>query len=270
MMPDFPLEGKYVAMLAPSFVVEFEYPSIVWQLKDLGFDKVVELTFGAKMINREYHKQLKNSKKLIIASPCPGVTENIKAKFPQYLENLAKIDSPVEATAKICRKIYPGYKTVFISPCNYKKIEAENSRKIDHVIDYGQLRELLKKYNLKKKKKKTNFDSFYNNYTKIFPISGGLGKTAHLKGIIKEDEILVLEGVGPLFEFLKNPDPKIRFLDALFCYGGCVGGPCVSSKLGINQRKKKVLEYLDRAKKEDIPELKKGTIERAKGIKFTH
>ena len=37
----FPLKGKYVAMLAPSFVVDFSYPKILSQLKSLGFDKIV-------------------------------------------------------------------------------------------------------------------------------------------------------------------------------------------------------------------------------------
>ena len=46
---------KMVAMIAPSFPSEFEYPCIIFQLKELGFDKVSELTFGAKMINRDYH-----------------------------------------------------------------------------------------------------------------------------------------------------------------------------------------------------------------------
>jgi hypothetical protein len=47
----FPLRGKYVAMLAPSFAVDFEYPSIISQLNQLGFDKIVEVTFGAKIVN---------------------------------------------------------------------------------------------------------------------------------------------------------------------------------------------------------------------------
>jgi len=55
---------KMLAILAPSFVAEFDYPIILSQLKELGFDKVVELTFGAKMINREYHKQLESYRQL--------------------------------------------------------------------------------------------------------------------------------------------------------------------------------------------------------------
>ena len=85
---DFPLKGKYVAMLAPSFVVKFSYPKIINKLKELGFDKVVELTFGAKMVNRDYHKKLAKSKNLLISSACPGIVETIKNKFPNYEKDL--------------------------------------------------------------------------------------------------------------------------------------------------------------------------------------
>ena len=166
---------KLVVMLAPSFVVDFSYPSIILALKKVGFDKVVEVTFGAKMINREYHKKLKNSKELVIATVCPGIVELVKNKFPEHTKKLIDVDSPMSATAKICKKTYPQHKIVFISPCNFKKIEARKSNKIDFVINYLELKKLLKLKKIKVNKKiKIGFDKFYNDYTKIYPLAGGL------------------------------------------------------------------------------------------------
>lgn len=266
----FPLKEKYVAMLAPSFVVDFLYPKIIFQLKDLGFDKIVELTFGAKMINREYHKILEKNNELLISSVCPGIVETIEAKYPNYKKNLASIDSPMIATAKICKKIYPEHKTVFISPCDFKKIEAEKSDYVDYTIDYRELDELFNKYKLNKKKYKGEpvFDRFYNDYTKIYPIAGGLYKTAHLKNILKPDEAIIIDGIDRVAEFLNNPDKKIRFLDVTFCKGGCIGGPKIISKFPILLRKKKVMDYLRIADKEKIPEENKGIIKEAKNISF--
>ncbi len=265
----FPLKGNYVAMLAPSFVVDFSYPQIISRLKKLGFDKVVELTFGAKMINREYHKILNKTRKLIIASPCPGIVETIKLKFPQYRKNLAQIDSPMIATAKICKKIYLKHKIVFISPCHYKKIEARNSKEVDYVIDYKELEELFIKYKIPKSGKKIHFDKFYNDYTKIYPIAGGLSKTAHLKNILKPNQTKIIDGMSKVSKFLEKPLKKIKFLDVTFCKGGCIGGPCIVSKLPMNQRRKKVLDYLKIAEKEKIPEGKKGILNKARGISFS-
>lgn len=264
----FPLRGKYVAMLAPSFIVEFSYPKIISRLKELGFDKVVELTFGAKMINRDYHKKIAKNKNLLISSACPGIVETVKSKFPNYKKNLVRVDSPMVATGKICKKFYPQHKIVFISPCNYKKIEASKSKYVDFVIDYAELENLFKKYKIKGTRKKTHFDKFYNDYTKIYPLSGALGKTAHLKGIIEEKEIKNISGVAEFISFLKYPDKNIKFLDVLFCKGGCIGGPCIVSKLGLIERKKRLLKYLKDSKQEDIPELKKGLINKARGISF--
>lgn len=268
----FPLKGKYVVMLAPSFVVDFSYPGIIMKLKKLGFDKVVELTFGAKMINRDYHTKLKKSKGFVIASVCPGIVETVKKSFPQYSKNLIKVDSPMIAMAKICKKTYPRHKIVFISPCNFKKIEAQNSKYIDAVIDYRELKKIFAEQKIGKIKAKGKilFDRFYNDYTKIYPIAGGLYKTAHLKGIVNGREVRIISGIKGVLKFLQNPDKRVRFLDCNFCVGSCIGGPCISSKLPIVLRKKRILNYLKRAKQEDIPEASKGIVKKAKGISFTN
>lgn len=263
---------KKIALLAPSFVTNFSYPSIISMLKKLGFDKVVELTFGAKMINKDYHRILKTSKGLLISSPCPGIVNTIINNYPDLKKKLVPIDSPMEAMAKICKKHYKGYITIFISPCDFKKMETEKSKYVDRIIDYDQLKELFDKNKIKKPlfPKKVQFDKFYNDYTKIYPLSGGLAKTANLKGIIKEDEIIVIDGINNVMNFLNNPDPKVNFLDCLFCEGGCIGGPHTNKKDSIKKKHKKVLKYLIKSKREDIPENRKGLLNKAKGIKFNH
>jgi len=261
---------KTIALVAPSFVTDFSYHSFIWRLKKLGFDKTTELTFGAKLINRDYHKILKKSKGLMISSPCPGIVTIIKNKFPKLRNRLIPVDSPVAAMAKVAKKHFPGHKTIFISPCDFKKTEAETCRQLDGVIDYDQLRALFKKYKIGTPllKKKDQFDKFYNDYTKIYPLSGGLAKTAHVGGILKEDQIKIIDGVNKVIKFLENPDPKIRFLDCLFCTGGCIGGPHTNKKLTISQKHDRVTRYLKRSKKEDILEDRKGIFEKAKGLKF--
>lgn len=266
----FPLKGKYIALLAPSFLVDFSYPEIIYQLKELGFDKAVELTFGAKLVNREYYEQIKRSNSLMISSVCPGIVETIKNSFPQYKDNLLKVDSPMMATAKICRKNYPSHKLVFVSPCNFKKIESQKTKLIDYTIDYKELKMLLSKL----PKKKINcrdtllFDKFYNDYTKIYPLSGGLSKTLKVKKLLKKGQVKEIDGINKVIKFLKNPNPKIKFLDVTFCKGGCINGPCINSKKPIYLRKRKVLNYLKQADKERIPENRKGNLKKAAGISF--
>ena len=204
-----------------------------------------------------------------IASVCTGIVELIKKKFPGYKKNLVKVDSPMIAMGKVCKKTYEGYDVVFVSPCGFKKREASNSKYVDHVINYKELEKLLKKYNVLPSSKKIHFDKFYNDYTKIYPVSGGLFKTARLKGIVKKDKAKIKDGLRGVVKILeKKSEKNYQFLDITFCTGGCIGGPSVMSDKSIKKRKKAIKNYLKKAKKENIPEPKKGLIEHAKGISF--
>ncbi len=259
-------------MLAPAFLTDFKFPDIIHQLKKLGFDKVTEITFGAKIVNKEYHKLLKKTNRLVISSPCPGIVHTISHNFPKLKKNLAKIDSPVVAMSKICKKEYPNHEITFLSPCEFKKIEASKTKTIDWVIDFEQLKKLIKEKNIKKpkfKKKNLTFDKFYNDYTKIYPLSGGLSQTAQINRILKKKEIKVIDGILNVMEFMKNPDPKIKFVDCLFCDGGCIGGPHTTKKISIDKKSKILKQYLKQSKRKSIPENRKGLLKRAKNLKFT-
>ncbi|HPQ79798.1 MAG TPA: [Fe-Fe] hydrogenase large subunit C-terminal domain-containing protein, partial [Candidatus Dojkabacteria bacterium] len=80
---EFDPKEKYVCLVAPSFASEYEYPDFVYRLRKLGFEKVMEVTFGAKMTNLTYYSILKESiergeKKTWIASPCPTIVNFIR------------------------------------------------------------------------------------------------------------------------------------------------------------------------------------------------
>ena len=268
-------EKECIALLAPSFIAEFDYPEIIIALKKLGFKKVTELTFGAKMVNRNYHEILKENK-MFISTACPGIKYFIETNYPEFKNNLVKVDSPMIATAKICKKNFPKYTRIFISPCSFKKQEAESSKYIDYIIDYQQLKQLFTKNKLSVKKTPNGnvekFDCLYNDYTKIYPVAGGLSKTAHLKGILKKSEVKIIDGVEKVRKYLDNykkkPDKKIRFLDINFCENGCLGGPFIGKDKAPSKKMKRIQDYMKFSKKASIKENNKGWIKKAEGINF--
>ncbi len=268
---------KKVAMVAPSFLTDFSYPSIVNQLKKLGFDEVVEVTFGAKIVNREYHKILKdNPKKLCISSTCPGIVESINnsPELECFKDKIAKIDSPMVAMGKVCRKLYPGHEIFFISPCHMKKKESNKSNYIDYVLDYQQLKVFFEHRSILEDNSCVTFDRLYNDYTKIYPLSGGLSKTAKIHRLLKRKEYVVCDGWKNVNKLLikikKNPKKykKLRFLDVTFCKGGCIGGPCTNKDLSIRKKHKLVKKYLNNSFREKIPKEKKGLFSKIKGMVF--
>jgi iron only hydrogenase large subunit-like protein len=263
-------ESDVCLMVAPSFVVDFNYKTFVPKMKGLGFDYVSEVTFGAKITNQNYHEYIKKNKETqskFIASVCPMCVNIIKAKHPELVSSLLPFDSPMVAMAKVLKKMFPNNKIVFLSPCTAKKIEAKYCGIIDGCITFKEMKEILKYKKTKPKKCSHLFDRFYNDYTKIYPLAGGLAQTIHAKDILKKEEMVSSDGINkisPLFE--KYSDKK--FYDILFCDGGCIGGNGIASSTPVFMRKYSVLSYRKFADKEKIGS-RKGIDKYSVGINFS-
>lgn len=266
---------QVVAMVAPSFVIDFNYKKFADKLRSIGFDKVTELTFGAREVNLFYKDYLKkHPNKLWISTACPAVVDLVLKKFPHLVDNLIPGVSPMVAMSRIVHKEYPKHKIVFIGPCIYKKKEADKFSDVHAALTYKEIPELFKlckKNNLCRKVEKKNyfFDQFYDDVTKIYPISGGLAKSMHVKEVLKPDEVIVCDGacaIKMLEKFNEHPG-KMKFMDILFCKGGCVGGPGVITRKPLILRKKKVMDYLKFARKHKTGE-KAGLDKYLKGIDF--
>ena len=264
-------EHEVCLMAAPSFVVDFDYATFVPLMKGLGFDYTTELTFGAKIVNQEYHKYIhehKDSQEKFICSVCPATVELIKSKYPEMKKYLLPFDSPMSAMAKVVDKNWPNQKNVFLAPCFAKKREAKEFPDIiDATITFAELKDIVAKEKPTPLKGSHLFDRFYNDYTKIYPLSGGLSATLHSKDILSKEEMVSMDGAKNLSKiFDKHSDKK--FYDLLFCNGGCIGGPGVAAKKPIFWKRKRVLNYRKNAKKEKIGK-RKGLDKYTKGISFS-
>lgn len=267
--------NKSIALLAPSFPIDFEYPSIIGMLRELGFDRVSELTFGARMVNWRYKEYILSNpdQKYFIASPCPTIVALIKNSYPDLKKYLIPIASPMLATAAIYKKHHPDYKIFFISPCLAKKtLEApEHTDFIDGVITFKELNEFFEYQKIKKAafNRHYYFDSLIREYTKIFPISGGLAETAHIQNIFKQKEIFIADGVAnltPVFDQMTKDKCQYRFLDILNCNGGCIGGPAIVNQcLSVKEKKEKIKKYFNLSSRHNLGE-HEGTVDYADDI----
>ncbi len=270
---------KIVCLLAPSFPGDFSYPEIIINLKSIGIKKVVELTYAAKLINMEYERILKeNPDKRYICPNCPTVVKMIEFKYPELKEYIIDVASPMVVMNRFVKKAYgPEYKTLFIGPCFTKKMEAKQYG-IDFAITFKELQDIFNytKENTIEPKEFTysvtedgtpDFDKFYNDYTKVYPLAWGVADSLHIKWILTKDQILVVDGPANLdagFQKFKN-NQNIRFLDILACEWWCIGGPGMMTKEPIENRKQKVLDYKQYCKKDKIW-LKLGKFEYGEGL----
>ena len=135
-----------IVSLAPSFIANYEGVGINAMrkaLKQLGFYDVEETAIGATIVKTEYERMLKEDERdVIITSCCHSINLLIQKHYPQALEYLADVVSPMQAHCKDIKSRFPNAKTVFIGPCLSKKDEAKKNG-IDAAITFEELEKAL-------------------------------------------------------------------------------------------------------------------------------
>ena len=216
-----------IVSLAPSFVAN--YPGVgigamTRALKKLGFYDVEETAIGATMVKAEYERMLREeARDVIITSCCHSINLLIQKYFPDALEYLADVVSPMQAHCLDIKKRYPNAKTVFIGPCVAKKDEAEHYAGIvDAVLTFEELTNWLKAEDVLLEK---IMDSDEHSRTRFFPTTGGVLKTMER---LPDFTYMALDGVENCIEALKEVVAgKVHkcMLEMSACVGSCLGGP---------------------------------------------
>ena len=168
-----------IVSLAPSFVANYNgvgINSMRKALKSLGFYDVEETAIGATIVKTEYERMLREEERdIVISSCCHSINLLIQKHFPQALEYLADVVSPMQAHCKDIKSRYPNAKTVFIGPCVAKKDEAQHYDGIvDAVLTFEELTRWLNEENITLSKE---MDSDPNSRARFFPTTGGILKT---------------------------------------------------------------------------------------------
>jgi two-component system NtrC family sensor kinase len=241
--------SKVVACIAPSFPAEFseiEDPRVfIGMIKKLGFDRVVEVSFGADLVAKEYQKLAKNNPEVpIITSDCPAIVFYIKHYHAELLHLLAPISSPMVATSRVIKKQYgKENKIVFIGPCIAKKAE---SLEIDESLTFSELRELFELKNITYENSVAqDFDPPHSRKGAIFPVSRGLLENLNQADSVIEGDTIVAEGKTKFLEVineLEKGNIPLKHLE-LLCCEGCIMGPGMSKNGKRLERRHKISNY---------------------------
>ncbi|MEZ5010666.1 MAG: [Fe-Fe] hydrogenase large subunit C-terminal domain-containing protein [Bacteroidales bacterium] len=140
----------------------------------MGFEIVTEVSFGADLVSREYHRIFDDTNsESVITSDCPAVVNYVERYHPDLVQYLAPVASPAMAIAEVVRNIYGSEsKVVFIGPCIAKKRESVS---FDEVLTFAELRELFEKNGIGPEGLTgVEFDRPVSGRGAIFPVSHGL------------------------------------------------------------------------------------------------
>lgn len=171
-------------------------------LRNLGFDKIFDINFGADMtIMEEATEFIERIEKKgpfpMFTSCCPSWVRHVENYYPHLIDNLSSTKSPQQIFGTASKTYYPGIVdidpenifTVTIMPCTAKKFEADRDemennglRNIDAVLTTRELAKFIKESKIDFAKLEDSLaDPAMGEYTgagAIFGATGGVMEAA--------------------------------------------------------------------------------------------
>ena len=248
-------ESRVAACIAPSFPAEFiecNYKQMVGMIRKLGFEIVSEVGFGADLVARRYRKLLKEtSNQSFIATSCPAIVGYVERYFPELVNKLAPIVSPMVASARALHRLHgPELRVVFIGPCIAKKSEATSEiipDDIDVAMTFTELRRMLAEKNITPDNvEPMDFDPPHAGKGALFSISRGLLQAAEITEDLIDGAIVATDGRTNFVEAIKEFQSgalDARLLEVLCC-NGCIMGAGMSVNSPLFSRRSQISRYV--------------------------
>lgn len=256
------IEGyKYkIALPAPSLYGQFnnltDVNYVLSAFLELGFDYVFEVARGAEMVSDATRKLLKSNslKKPVISSACPAVCRLIRVSYPDLIDNILTLNTPMDESAHLARKeavertgLAPeDIGIFFITPCpakitSIKSPLGSSSSEVNGAIAINEIYPQLlhKMEHLEELKTLEQAGKIGVGWAS----SGGEAAGSMCERYIAADGI---ENVIKILEEIENEKlNNIDFIELNACTGGCVGGCLqVSNNFVAKTRLKTLRKYL--------------------------
>ncbi len=231
---------KIIVSLAPSYMGVYDEPyKFISVLKHLGAHLIEETAIGAEQVSKLYSEYIKSTKKKnAITTCCPTVNMMVQNYYPELIEYLMPIDSPMVAHCKMIRKRHgsDAY-IVFLGPCISKKCEAHGyqlSGVMDAVISFEEIDKLIESRNINISEFEETHPDLEGNYRgKKYPLDQGiLSGISHVVEESKFDPVTIsgIDNLKKAFDALSNKEIDNVLIEANSCEEGCIGGPAVPKK----------------------------------------
>ena len=199
--------------------------------------------------------QVSAANRLFISTACPAVVEYINKYVPERTANLTKLTSPLLAHCRLLKTaLGKDIEVIFIGPCIAKKIEADRHPDLLSLsLSFTDLRQWLKDENIVLKDIHTSvFDKFVMSKAEegaAYPVEGGMIETLKPYEQSQKAYLMKITGIENIKRELKNIREEALdrpiFIECLACEGGCVNGPCTSSKKSGLEKRVEILKESD-------------------------
>jgi len=246
---------KLILSLAPSWVVgfsDYSVPQLQQAIESLGFYGLSETAIGAEWVASDALKLIQSEKeKLWISSCCPVVVQLIKKYYPQYLNHITPLLSPMQAHARYLKTIYGSdCLVVFAGPCIAKKTELlADDNAVEVAITFDELRSWLDDEALTPEflNGKNNESTYaHNRPGSIYPVDGGMISVMRQNATITDAQMMTFSGlinIRNILDQLPQLHGHSLFLELMACEGGCINGPGMKQGENTASKRLNVLEH---------------------------
>jgi uncharacterized Fe-S cluster-containing protein len=199
----------------------------------LGFAGAEETALGATLVKKRYDELVMEGRQsVLISSCCHSITLLLQKHFPDAVQFLAPVLSPMQAHCLDLKKRHAEAKTLFIGPCVSKKAEVDQfPGSVDCVLTFEELSTWFQEEGipLPVSDRKREADSI--GKARLFPTTGGILRS--MKRANKKYHYLSVDGVGNCIRAVRDILCGVLencFIEMSACVGSCIGGP------GMGQR----------------------------------
>lgn len=245
------------ALLAPAFLGQFNGVSSAGilraALKNMGFDGVIEVALFADILTLkeaiEFDRNIIDEGDFQITSCCcPMWIAMIKKIYHQLMPHMPASVSPMIASGRVIKLLYPDAATVFIGPCLAKKSESKEpdiADAVNHVLTFAELKDIFTALKIDPSLYDT-IEKEHSSYAgRIYARKKGVSDaiTRTIKRINPHRAIMPsvehADGVPScrlMINKIFDGSSKSNFFEGMGCSGGCVGGPKVCTDVSTGTK----------------------------------
>lgn len=221
-------EGReLVASVNSAYIAKYgagSFPSLRKALLELGFSDVREGAEGAYLVKREYERLLEEGEKdVMISSICPSVVRLVKIHYPELMDSLLSVLSPMQAHGKYLKEQNRECTLVYISPCISPIAELnEQINDVSYVISFDELDDWLAENQMCIEDEKENVEP---RLSRMRALGGGMSRIMKKNPKYSYMNIEGIDNCIRVLNELKEGNIHYCFLELNACDGGCIGGP---------------------------------------------
>lgn len=236
-----------IALPAPALYGQFKklpnLSAVARGLRMMGFDEVYDVARGADIVSMAVKERLAQPgcPRPLISSSCPAVVRLIQIRFPELIDNIVDVRSPMEIAAVSARREFCEKNGVrpeevgcfFISPCAAKMTAirrplGHRDSAVDGVISIIEVFGLLST-NIRKAAQAGADGGDADEAFRATGLGLGWAKSGGEALAAGIENALAVDGIDQVAKVLEeienNRLPDLTFFEGLSCVGGCVGGP---------------------------------------------